>query len=96
MTPWAEHKHFDDTNFSKVIKFGWGIKSSGRPSSSWIYEIRTEWGQVIHEERRRTINDVFNFIGLPNYTFWWIVTEDLTMRWIATNFLPRLLNDDQK
>jgi hypothetical protein len=53
-------------------------------------------GLVIREDRRRTIHDVCNMLGISHGTYRRILTEDLYTRSFAAKFVPRLLNDYQK
>ena len=57
---------------------------SGRPVSS----------EIIREARRRSIHEVSMLIS--HWTYHKILTEDLKMRRVASEFLPRLLSVDQK
>ena len=50
--------------------------------------------EVIHEDRRRTVNDVRNSFGRTYDTDWCSFTEDLNMWQTAAKFVPCLLNDD--
>jgi len=50
----------------------------------------------IREECRWTIHYVCNTVALSNGTCQSILSDKLNMRQIATEFVPRLLTDDQK
>ena len=52
--------------------------------------------QIIREDRRRTIGEVSMLVGISHGTCHKILTEDLKMRRVASNFVPRLLSVDQK
>ena len=52
-------------------------------------------GQIIHEFRHRTIDEVSMLAGISHGTCHKILT-DLNMRRVASNFVPRLLNVIQK
>jgi histone-lysine N-methyltransferase SETMAR len=69
---------------------------SGRPSTSTTPENVAKVREVIREDRRRTIHDVCNIVGLSYGTCQRIWSEELNMRHIAAKFVPRLLTDDQK
>jgi len=52
--------------------------------------------EVILEDRRQTIHDVCNRVGLSYRSCQRILADDLNMRRIAAKFVPRLLNSDQR
>jgi len=51
--------------------------------------------EVILEDRRQTIHDFCNRVGLPYGSCQRILADELNMRRIAAKFVPRLLNNDQ-
>ena len=51
--------------------------------------------EVILEDRRQTIHDVCNRVGLSYGSCQRILADELNMRQIAAKFVPRLLNNDQ-
>jgi len=69
---------------------------SGRPESSSTPEMIERGRQIIHEDRRRTIDEVSMLVGINHGTYNKILTEDLKMRCVASKFVPRLLSVDQK
>jgi len=51
--------------------------------------------EVILGDRRQTIHDVCNRIGLSYGSCQRILADELNMRRIAAKFVPHLLNNDQ-
>ena len=52
--------------------------------------------QIICEDRHCTIDEVSMLVGISHGTCHKILTEDLKMRRVASEFMPRLLSVDQK
>ena len=52
--------------------------------------------QIIRKDRRRTIDEVSTLVGISHGTCHKILTEDMTMRRVASKFVPRLVSIDQK
>jgi hypothetical protein len=52
--------------------------------------------ELIHEDRRRTIHELADTVGLSYGVCQGILTENLNMCRIAAKFVPRLLTNDQK
>jgi len=52
--------------------------------------------EAILADRRQTIHDVCEIVGLPYGTVQRVLADNLNMRRISARFVPRLLNDDQK
>jgi len=52
--------------------------------------------EVILEDRRQTIHDVCNHVGLSYVSRQCILADELNMRRIAAKFVPCLLNNDQQ
>ena len=71
-------------------------KYSGRPSTCTTPEMIAKVHEVILEDRRRTIHDVCNHVGLSCGSCQRILAYELNMRRIAAKFVPRLLNNDQR
>jgi histone-lysine N-methyltransferase SETMAR len=68
---------------------------SGRPSTSTTPENIAKVREAILVDRRRTIHDVFEIVGLSYGTVQRILTDKLNMRRISAKFVPRLPSDDQ-
>ena len=65
---------------------------SGRPVSSSTPEmIERVHHQIIHEDHRRTIDEVSMLVGISHGTCHKILTEDLKMRRVTSKFVPRIL-----
>lgn len=71
-------------------------KHSGRPSTCTTPEMIMKVRDVIHEDRRQTIDDVCHRLGLSYGTCQRILADELNMRRIAAKFVPRLLSIDQR
>jgi histone-lysine N-methyltransferase SETMAR len=69
---------------------------SGRSSTSTIPKNIAEAREAILADRRQTIHDVFEIVGLSYGTIQSILADNLNMRRISARFVLRLLNDDQK
>jgi len=68
----------------------------GRPSTVTTTENVAKLREAILENRRPTIHDVCNIVGLSYRTCQRILSDELNMRRIAAKFVPSLLSDDQK
>jgi len=51
---------------------------------------------VIHGDRWNMINGVYNTLGISYNMCWHILTEDINRRHIAAEFVPSVLNNNQK
>jgi len=71
-------------------------KHSGRPSTCTTPEMIAKVHEVILEDRRQTIHDVCNRVGLSYRSCQHILSDELNMRQIGAKFLPRLFNNDQR
>jgi len=69
---------------------------SGRPSTRTTPENIAKGREAILADRRKTIHDVCEIVGLSYGTVQRILADNLNMRRISTRFVPRLLSDDQK
>jgi len=69
---------------------------SGRPLTSTTPENIARVHQTILADRRQTIHDVCDIVGLSYGTIQCILADNLNMRHISTRFVLRLLSDDQK
>ena len=70
-------------------------KYSGRPSTCSTPEMIAEVLEVIIEDRRQTIHDVCNRVGLSYGSCQHIVADELSVRRIAAKYVPRLLKNVQ-
>ena len=69
---------------------------SGRPSSSTGDDHIEKVGSVIRENRRLTIREVAEEVGVCKSSCNTILTEKLKMHRVAAKFVPRLLTEEQK
>ena len=69
---------------------------SGRPSTSTTPENIAKVREAILADRRQTIHDVCEIVGLSYGTVQRILADNLNMRRISARFVPRLLSHDQK
>ena len=69
---------------------------SGRASTSTTPENIAKVREAILADRRQTIPDVCEIVGLSYGTVQRILADSLNMRHISARFVPRLLSDDQK
>ena len=70
-------------------------KHSGRPSTCTTPEMIAKVRLVILEDRRQSIHDVCNRVGLSYGSCQRILVDELNTRRTAAKFVPRLLNNDQ-
>ena len=69
---------------------------SGRPTTSRTEELINSLRDLINTNRRLTIREIAEELGVSYGTCQTIITEDLGMRRISAKFVPRLLTPDQK
>ena len=69
---------------------------SGRPSSSTGDDHIEKVHSVIREDRRLTIREVSEEVGICKSSCHTILTEKLKMHRVAAKFVPRLLTEEQK
>jgi len=70
--------------------------TSGRPSSSTGDDHIEKVRSVIRENRRLTIREVSEEVGICKSSCHTILTEKLKMHRVAAKFVPRLLTEEQK
>jgi hypothetical protein len=85
------HKRFKDGRTSVDDD-----ERSGRSSTSTTQGNIPKVRKAILADRRRTIHDVCEIVGLSYGTVQCILADNLNMRRISAKFVPRLLSDDQK
>lgn len=98
---------FGECSLSRTIVFEWHARfkagrlsfeddeRTGRPSTSKTAENVERIRELIHEDRRLTIHDLADNVGISYGVCQEILTENLNMRRIAAKFVPRLLTKDQ-
>jgi hypothetical protein len=69
---------------------------SGRPSTGTMIENVAKVPEVIQKDQRCTIHDICNIVRLSHGMCQRILSDELNMRHIAAEFVPRLLSNDQK
>jgi hypothetical protein len=101
-THWMLHEAFGDNAMSqsktflryKRFKNRWTSvdydKNSGRPSTSTTLENIAKVREAILADRRQTIHDVCEIVGLSYGTVQCIFVDNLNTRRISARFVPRL------
>jgi hypothetical protein len=69
---------------------------SGRRSTSKTTDNAEKIPELINEDRRRTVHELADTVGISYGVCQEILTENLNMRRIATKFVPRLVTNYQK
>ena len=85
------YKHFKDGRISVDDD-----EHSGRPLTSATPENIAKVCEALFADRRQTIHDVCQIVGLSYGTVQCILADSLNMRCISARFVPRLLSDGQK
>jgi hypothetical protein len=68
----------------------------GRPSTGRTDENVENVRKIVYEDRRNTITEIADRLGLSSGTCQRILTEDLNMRRISAKLVPRLLTEEEK
>ena len=108
MTPTETWKFLNPINggstCSRTIVFDWHKKfrdgreeisdnrRSGRPKKRVREEVKT----VILSDRRKSVDDVANIVGISHGTVHNILSSELNMSKVCARWVPRLLTDDEK
>ena len=99
---------FGDQSLSRTQCFEWHSRfkrgrtsveddeRSGRPCTSTTAENVEKIRQIIHGDRRLTICEICDMVGISFGVCQAILTDNLNMRRIAAKFVPRLLTSHQK
>ena len=69
---------------------------SGRPSTSRNPHVIEKVSNLIMSDRRLTIREIEEEVGISYGSVQAILTEDLGMRRVAAKFVPKLLSPDQR
>ncbi|XP_064077698.1 protein GVQW3-like [Macrobrachium nipponense] len=69
---------------------------SGRPSSSRNEEFVENVRRIVEDDRRITINEITEEVGISTGSVHTILMEDLAMRRVSAKFVPKLLVEQQK
>jgi hypothetical protein len=99
---------FGENSLSRTAVFEWHLrfkagqvpvedyKRSGRPSMSKTTENVEKIRELILKDRCRTIHELTDTVGISYGVCHEILTENLNVRRIATNFVLRFLTNEQK
>lgn len=68
---------------------------SGRPSTSRNEGMIERVKQLIRADRRMTIDELAQEVGISHGSIHAILSDDLKMKRVSAKFVPRLLNPDQ-
>ena len=69
---------------------------SGRPSTCRNDQFIPEVNTVVMRDRRVTIREIAEEVGISTFSAHSIVVEDLAMKRVAAKFVPKLLTAEQK
>ncbi|XP_072145081.1 histone-lysine N-methyltransferase SETMAR-like [Dermacentor andersoni] len=69
---------------------------SGRPSTCRNNHVNAEVNAVVMRDRRVTIREIAEDVGIRTFSAHFIKTEDLAMKRVAAKFVPKLLTVQQK
>jgi len=99
---------FGDQTLSRVQVFQWHARfksgyisvdddeHTGRPTSCTTPETVARIQELVRQDRRRTIHDIAEEVGIGYRTCQQVLTEELGMHCVAAKFVPRILIADQK
>jgi histone-lysine N-methyltransferase SETMAR len=71
-------------------------EGSGRPSMSITPENVERIRELVHADRRRTINGIADIVGVSYGSVQTILTSELNTWRVSAKFVPRLLTPEQK
>jgi len=71
-------------------------KPKGRPTSRTTPETVARIQELIRQDRRRTIYDITEEVGIGYGTCQRVLTEEFGMNRVAAKFVPRILTVAQK
>ena len=99
---------FGDQSLSRTHVFQWHTRfktgrtsvdddeRTGRPTSCTTPETVARIQQLIRQDRRLTIRDIAEEMGVGYGTYQQVLTEELGMHRVAAKFVPRILTANQK
>jgi len=73
-----------------------GDEHIGRPTSCTNHETVARIQELLRQDRRRTIHDIAEKVGIGYGTFQQVLTEEFGMHSVAAKFTSRILTTDQK
>ncbi|XP_075536154.1 protein GVQW3-like [Dermacentor variabilis] len=68
----------------------------GRPSTCRNDQVIAEVNAVVMRDRRVTIREIAEEVGISTFSAHSIMTEDLAMKRVTAKFVPKLLTVEQK
>jgi len=71
-------------------------EQTGRPTSCTTPKTVARIQELVRQDRRRTIHDTAEEVGIVYGTCQWVLTEELGMHCLAAKLVPRILTADQK
>jgi len=99
---------FGDQSLSRTQVFQWHTRfktsrtsvddneHTWRPTSYTTPETVARIQELTRQDRRMTIRDIVEEVGVGYGTCQWVLTEELGMHRVAAKFVPRILTADQK
>jgi len=69
---------------------------SGRPATSRTEENNTKVRQIVRENRRMTVSSIAEQVNIDRETIRKILTEDLDMRKVCAEMVPKEFTEDEK
>jgi len=99
---------FGDQSLSRAQVFQWHApfktgrtsvdddERTGRPTRCTTPETVARIQDLVRRDRRRTIHDIAEEVGISYGTCQRVLTEELGMHRVAVKFAPRILTADQK
>ena len=99
---------FGDQSLSRAQVFQWHTRfktgrtsvdddeHTGRPTSCTTPETVARIQELVRQDRRRTIHDIAEEVGIGYGTCQRVLTEEVGVHRVAAKFVPRILTADQK
>jgi hypothetical protein len=99
---------FRDQSLGRARVFQWHARSktgrtsvdddehTGRPTSRTTPETVARIQELVRQDRRRTIHDIAEEMGIGYGTCQRVLTEELGMHLVAAKLVPQILTADQK
>jgi len=69
---------------------------SGRPSTSWNYELIDQVRTLVMQDRRVTIQELAVEVGISTDMVHSVLTDGLALQRVSVKFVPKLLMMEQK
>jgi len=99
---------FGDQSLSRAQVFQWHARfktgrtsvdddeHTGRPRSCTTPETVARIQELVCQDRRWTIHNIAEEVGIGYGTCQWILTEELGIHLVTPKFVPKILTADQK